>query len=60
MFTPEVIQAQQAIRNIQGHNQCWYVGAYLRYGFHEDGLWSVSQIMPKWQEQEKAHASLFV
>ena len=51
MFTPSIIQAQQSLQSLQGKNQTWYVGAYQRYGFHEDGLWSVSQIMPQWIEQ---------
>ncbi len=32
--------AQNRIHELQGENRTWYCGAYQRYGFHEDGLWS--------------------
>lgn len=34
------VRAQQQIARIQGHNNTWFTGAYLGYGFHEDGLQS--------------------
>lgn len=39
-FDMRSIQAQPAFWNIQGVNKTWYCGAWLGYGFHEDGLQS--------------------
>jgi predicted NAD/FAD-binding protein len=47
VFSREAIEAQEKIADIQGVNNCWYVGAYQRYGFHEDGLLSTVNVMKK-------------
>ena len=38
IFDLNTIRAQQEIQSIQGHLNTWYAGAWLGYGFHEDGL----------------------
>ena len=38
MFDAAALFAQEKLWEIQGHNRTWYCGAYLGYGFHEDGL----------------------
>lgn len=38
VFDRSAIDAQEQIREIQGTNKLWFCGAYLRYGFHEDGI----------------------
>ena len=38
------INAQKEIKTIQGQSNLWYCGAYLGYGFHEDGLVSAIKI----------------
>lgn len=44
VFTRGAIAAQQAIPAIQGRRGLWFCGAWQRYGFHEDGLWSAGRI----------------
>jgi predicted NAD/FAD-binding protein len=37
-FSAESVQAQRALADIQGRNNCYFAGAWTGYGFHEDGL----------------------
>lgn len=39
------VAAQAQIRAIQGDNRTWYAGAWLRNGFHEDGLVSALDVV---------------
>ena len=34
------MRAQERWDEVSGVNRTHYCGAYWRYGFHEDGLWS--------------------
>lgn len=43
-FDARAIAAQKRHGEISGHNHTYYAGAYWRYGFHEDGLWSANRI----------------
>lgn len=38
VYTPDAVAAQEQIWTIQGENHTWFAGAWLGYGFHEDGL----------------------
>ena len=38
VFDLAAIEAQKHIQGIQGQQHTWYAGAWLGYGFHEDGL----------------------
>lgn len=46
-FDTKAINAQQRREEISGQNHTYYAGAYWRYGFHEDGLWSANEIAKK-------------
>ena len=43
-FTRDAISAQAKIPSIQGQNNTYFCGAYLRYGFHEDGISSAVNV----------------
>ena len=47
VFDASAINAQEQIQAIQGKDRFWFCGAYCRYGFHEDGLWSAFKIAEK-------------
>ncbi len=50
VFDGPAIAAQSAIKNISGQNRTLYAGAWLGYGFHEDGfaaaVRAAGQLMP--------------
>ena len=43
-FTPAGLAAQQRIDDIQGERITYFAGAWQRYGFHEDGLFSAVRV----------------
>lgn len=47
IFDKDAIEGQKEIDHIQGQNKLWFSGAYLRYGFHEDGIWSGLNVLSK-------------
>jgi len=46
-FDAKAIQAQSRHAEIDGAMHTHFAGAYWRYGFHEDGLWSAQRIAKK-------------
>ena len=44
VFDQAAIDGQLALQEIQGDRHIWFCGAYLRYGFHEDGVWSAVEV----------------
>ena len=38
VFDLGAIQAQSQLATLQGHQNTWYAGAWMGYGFHEDGF----------------------
>ena len=47
LFSTESIVAQDQINNIQGSNGIYFSGAWMRYGFHEDGILSTKKAIKK-------------
>jgi predicted NAD/FAD-binding protein len=44
IFDARAIDAQSKIETVQGNRNTWFCGAYLRHGFHEDGLASAVNV----------------
>lgn len=47
LFTTEAILAQQEVGQIQGKHGVYFSGAWMRYGFHEDGILSTKVAIKK-------------
>ncbi len=47
MYTPQSPLSQKAIREMNGARNTYFCGAYMRYGFHEDGVISALQVTQK-------------
>jgi len=45
VYTKEALAAQSIIRGINGSNATWYCGAWMKNGFHEDGLASAIDVV---------------
>lgn len=44
IFTRESVASQERIHEINGQRRTWFCGAWLRYGFHEDGVFSALKV----------------
>ena len=47
LFSTESIIAQEKMDNIQGSSGIYFSGAWMRYGFHEDGILSTKKVIKK-------------
>ncbi len=48
VFDLAAIQAQSRIDELQGVDRIWYAGAWMGYGFHEDGLRAGQSVVRQW------------
>ena len=44
VYSQEAVKGQKEMKELQGQRATWFCGAYLRYGFHEDGLGSAVDV----------------
>jgi predicted NAD/FAD-binding protein len=44
VFDTAAVAAQSALKQLQGERHTWFCGAYMRHGFHEDGLVSAMAV----------------
>lgn len=47
VFDQPAIDAQRKVQSLQGRNNIWFTGAWLGYGFHEDGIKSAVSVASK-------------
>ncbi len=45
LYDASAMQAQEAIKRFNGQNNTWFCGAWMRNGFHEDGLASAVEVV---------------
>jgi len=58
VFTTEAVAAQRRQWEINGVNRTYYMGAYWRNGFHEDGVVSALNALEQFKERRYAQLSL--
>jgi predicted NAD/FAD-binding protein len=54
VFDLGAIQAQQHVPSMQGHHRTWFAGAWMGYGFHEDGLRAAQSVVQQWLLRHQA------
>lgn len=50
IFDHQALDGQRELKDLQGVNKTWFCGAYLKYGFHEDGVKSSIDMVQKMDE----------
>lgn len=50
LFDERAVRAQSEVATIQGRHRVYYAGAWMRYGFHEDGIWAAKQALKQFQQ----------
>ena len=57
IFDRAALRAQGEIAGLQGKQNTWFAGAYLRHGFHEDGYASAMRVARQILSQNMAIAA---
>ena len=57
VFTPESLRARKSLSEYNGHNNTYFAGAYMGWGFHEDGVRSAQRVVDALAEQELSRAA---
>ena len=47
------IAAQKQVRGFNGTNNTWFCGAWMKHGFHEDGLSSAVDVVRGMRDQSR-------
>ncbi len=58
VFDASAVIAQEKIMDYQGEGNLYFSGAWMRYGFHEDGILSAKKVVNKFLENEKSTKKL--
>ncbi len=58
LFSTESIIAQEKMDNIQGSSGIYFSGAWMRYGFHEDGIFSTKKAIKKLLSDDASNTNL--
>ena len=58
LFSTESIIAQEKMDNIQGSSGIYFSGAWMRYGFHEDGILSTKKVIKKLLSDDASNTNL--
>ena len=45
VYTPQSPASQRALKDLNGTRNTYFCGAYMRYGFHEDGVISALNVV---------------
>jgi predicted NAD/FAD-binding protein len=54
VYTSEMLEAQELVRAINGTNRTWFCGAWMKNGFHEDGLSSAVDVVEAMERRAPA------
>jgi uncharacterized protein len=54
VYDMEMVAAQDAVREFNGTNKTWFCGAWMKNGFHEDGLGSAVDVVTAMRKQPLA------
>ena len=57
VYTPESLRAQKLLREYNGYNNTYFAGAYMGWGFHEDGVRSAQRVVDTLAEQDLSRAA---